>query len=129
MMDESDGRSQRPTRPHKMKNETGNSNSVVPHNQAPVPPRPQSSVRRMSMEIHLPPKKQFKLLKHRSALGAKRRRKAELEKERARKERMRKAREIRMMSMSDKNGVGGIAGRKHAAKKAKRGRAANNSTI
>ena len=50
-----------------------------------------------------------------------------MEKERARKERV--ARENRMMSMSDKNGVGGIAGRKRAAKKAKRGRATNNSTI
>ena len=52
-----------------------------------------------------------------------------MEKERARKERMRKAREIRMMSMSDNNGVDGIARRKRAAKKAKRRSAANNSTI
>ena len=83
----------------------------------------------MTIEIHLPPKKQFKLSKHQSALGGKRRREAELEKERARKERTRKAREIRMMSMSDNNGVDGIARRKRAAKKAKRRSAANNSTI
>ena len=74
----------------------------------------------MTMEIISPPEKRFRLSKHRSVLGAKRRREAELEKERARKERV--ARENR-------NGVGCIAGRKRAAKNAKRGRTANNSTI
>ena len=74
----------------------------------------------MTIEIHLPPKKQFKLSKHQSALGGKRRREAELEKERTGKERIEKVRENSMMSISDKNGDGGIVGRKRT-KKAKRG--------
>ena len=51
-----------------MKNETGNYNAVVPHNQAPAPPPPQSSVRRMTIEIHFPPQEAVQIVE--ASIGA-----------------------------------------------------------